>query len=114
MIAHTSLQQNGRKILNFSKAFDILIAKLNRLNVFSGDKVKEALDLVEEACWKADKYNWHDLREHPGDLPKKMEYVLTEFDNGLFFVDMFPLSSRVVAWKYIEPRKAKEEEEYER
>lgn len=34
------------------------------------ENFEEAREKLFEACWKADKYRWHDLRKDPTDLPE--------------------------------------------
>ena len=78
----------------------------------------EERQLVWDALESAERYNWHDLRKDPNDLPKPYEdiifillrcdsYVVGWINDDKYFdTEDSPMlidSETVKAWKYIEP-----------
>lgn len=55
-----------KHIMAFSRIDDWMFDKSINDNY---KEVDTEMDIVKEACIKADKYQWHDLRKNPADLP---------------------------------------------
>ena len=88
-------------------------------------KFHECCDIVQEACKKADKYRWHDLRKNSDDLPNDFHTVLiciNGFEGKAAGVSMAMHNSilkvwgteshtykdyEVIAWREIEPFEVK-------
>ncbi len=86
------------------------------------DEGEEVHKIVSDACKRADKYGWHDLKKYPTDLPRGLERVhicyILKNDYMKFYRDGYVLmgvwhfatadisdeiKGDVVAWKYNEP-----------
>lgn len=105
--------------MTYEEAFSIVnedasFSEFKRMNMES-DK---AYDMVSEACEKADKYRWHDLRKDPNDLPPIAITVMAVVNNEYCAVvrysedwcyshasclHLLEDDAKVIAWKYIEP-----------
>lgn len=78
------------------------------------ENFEEAREKLFEACWKADKYRWHDLRKDPTDLPDdyrlvdcrttdKQPFYYGNYDSEFSkWYDSEGFSMQVVAWREVE------------
>ena len=78
-------------------------------------KSKRAMLYCEIIEKKQDNYRWHDLRQNPGDLPRKYKEVIVRVKENNFSRTYYMVSrldddgflvckgDKVLAWKNIEP-----------
>lgn len=101
--------------MTYEEAFNLLIRKTCRCSDESEQACalcSSAYDIVETLILTAEKYEWHDLRKNPNDVPMKPDLYLVKrvvsdrFCPSEYAVIVFEREfwneQRVIAWREIE------------